>query len=140
MKIRMLFLTLLCFTGTGTLSLAQSTDETSGLSESELQQVRERLPCLKSGMAMKEVFELLGVDLPKKAYGVWASGPTDDYRMVYQLAPVANEHGYNLVIVHDQERKFKRAEIACWTQRNKCVEDNEKAKSNLKDCPNESKQ
>ncbi|MBD0373299.1 MAG: hypothetical protein ICV60_20850 [Pyrinomonadaceae bacterium] len=103
------------------------------MSDAELQQVRERLACLEPGMTMKEVFDVLGVDLGKKAYGVWGSGPTDDYRVVYQLAPATNEHGYNLIIVRDQERKFKRAEIACWRLPNKCAEDNEKAKN--KDCP-----
>jgi hypothetical protein len=140
MKFLMHILTVLCFMGMWTLSLAQSRDEASGLSDSELQQVRERLPCLKPGMGMTEVFVLLGVDLPKKAYGVWGSGPHDDYRRVYQLAPASNEHGYNLIIVHDQERKFKRASIACWTQPNKCAEDNEKAKNNPEECPNEAKQ
>lgn len=123
MKNLVLTLTLLSCIGIWTLSLAQSSDEATGLSNSELQKVRERLPCLKPGLAMKEVFDLLGVDLPKKAYGEWGSGPNDDYRRVYQLAPVSNEHGYNLIIVNDDELKFKRAEIACWTQPNKCAED-----------------
>jgi hypothetical protein len=143
MKILMLILALLCFTGMLTLPLAQGgmaqdTDEAYGLSDAELQQVRERLPCLVTGMTMKEVFDVIGIDLRKKAYAVWGSGPVDDYRVVYQLAPSSNEHGYNLVIVHDLERKFKRAEIACWTQPNKCAENNEKAKNNPKDCPKDS--
>ena len=139
MKTLILIITLLYFAVIPTLSLAQKTDEARGLNDTELQQVRDRLSCLKPGMTMKEVFDLLGVDVPKKAYGAWGSGPTWDYRMVYQLAPVSSEHGYNLVMVHDQERKFKRGQIACWTQPNKCAEDNEKAKSNPKECPNESK-
>ena len=119
--------------------MAYGSEQNAGLSDSELQQVRERLPCLKPGIPMKEVFATLGVDLPERAYGVWGSGPSDDYRMVYQLAPASNEHGYNLVIVNDQKRKFKRADIACWIQPNKCAEDNEKAKNNPKECSKESK-
>ena len=135
MKISTLMLALLCFSQMAALSVAHSADKEAGLSDSELQQVRERLPCLKPGMSMKDVFDLLGVDLPRKAYGVSGSGPTDDYRMVYQLAPVSNEHGYNLVIVNDQDRRFKRAEIACWSPANKCEEDNEKAKRDPQECP-----
>jgi len=86
-------------------------------------------------MAMKEVFEVLGVNLPKRAYAAWGSGPSDDYREVYQLAPASNEHGYNLVVVNYRDSKFKRAEIACWIRPNKCAEDHEKVKSNPKECP-----
>jgi hypothetical protein len=145
MKNLIAILALSCFSTVLTLShardnTAQGLAQNAGLSNSELQQVRERLPCLKPGMTMKEVFELLGIDLRERAYAVWGSGPTDDYRMVYQLAPASNEHGYNLIIVHDQERKFKRADIACWREQNKCAEDNERAKNGSQECPNESNQ
>ncbi len=135
----MVILALPCFTESGIISLAQgalarATDHGGGLSDAELQQVRERLPCLEPGMTMKEVFDVIGVDLQKKAYAEWGSGPTDDYRVVYQLAPTSNEHGYNLIVVGDRERKFKRAEIACWRESNKCAEDNEKAKNSPKAC------
>ena len=89
---------------------------------------------------MKEVFEILGVDVPKRAYAEWGSGTSDDYSEVYQLAPASNEHGYNLVVVNDRESKFKRADIVCWIPPNKCAEDNEKAKNNPKECPNKSKE
>jgi hypothetical protein len=133
-------LALLCFSGVFALSYAHDNkahgpEESPGLSDAELQQVRERLPCLKPGMTIKEVFDVLGVDLYKKAYAVWGSGPSVDYRVVYQLAPASNEHGYNLIIANDQEGKFKRAEIVCWREKNKCAEDNENSKNNPKECP-----
>lgn len=145
MKALMAILACLCLSGVLALPdaqshMAQGPEQNAGLSDSELQQVRERLPCLKPGMTRMEVFDLLGVDLMKRAYAVWGSGPGDDYRVVYQLAPAANEHGYNLIIANDRELKFKRAEIACWIPPNKCAEDNEKAKTNRKACPNESNQ
>jgi hypothetical protein len=138
-------LALLCFSGSPSFSyvqdeMAHGLKQNVGLSDSELQQVRERLPCLKPGMTGKEVYDLLGVDLSERAYAIWGSGPSDDYRMVYQLAPASSEHGYNLILVHDGKRKFKRADIACWIQPNKCAEDNEKAKSYRKECPKDSKQ
>jgi hypothetical protein len=105
------------------------------LTEAELQQIRDRLPCLKAGMTVKEAFDLLGVDITRRAVDLSGSGPTDDYRYVYQLAETSNKHGYNLVIVTDQDRKFKRAEIACWADHAKCLEDNQKAKERPKECP-----
>jgi hypothetical protein len=141
MKILTVILALSCFGGVLALrypqgKTAHGSEQNAGLSDAELQQVRERLPCLKPGMTMKEVYNLIGVDLPERAYASWGSGPGDDYRMVYQLAPASSEHGYNLVVVNDRELKFKRADIACWIQPNKCAEDNEKAKENPQECPN----
>ena len=141
MRILMAIPMLLCVSGVLALPLAQGNsarrvEQGAGLSDSELQQVRERLSCLKPGMTMEEVYALLGVNLPKRAYAVWGSGPIDDYRMVYQLAPASNAHGYNLIIVSDRESKSKRASIACWTPPNKCPEDNEMTKDNPKECPN----
>ena len=104
-----------------------------GLTEAELRQVRARLPCLKPGMQMKEVFDTLGVDLPGKAYAQWGSGPSDDYRWVYQLAPATNKNGYNLVVVNDRQSKFKRAGVACWEGSKKCEADTKEAEG--KGCP-----
>ncbi len=143
MKILRTMLALLCLSG-GVVALYAQTNvyqgskKPLGLNNAELKMVRERLPCLYPGMIMREVFHALGVDLSKRAFMEWGSGPSDDYRVVYQLAPASNEHGYNLVIVHDQERKFKRADIACWKRSNKCAEDNEKSKNNPSTCPRES--
>jgi hypothetical protein len=94
---------------------------------------------LKPGMKMKEVFDVLGVDVPKRAFISWGGGPADNYGTVYQLAPSSSEHGYNLLVVTDRESKFKSAGIACWLHANKCAEDNEKAKDNPKDCPDNTK-
>ena len=143
MKILTAVLALICFSGGSAFARAQSeaaqdSNGNVGLSDYELNQVRERLPCLKPGMVMKEVFDVLGIDLHARAYAEWGSGTADDYSVVYQLAPVSNEHGYNLIIVNGRELKFKRAEIVCLIESNECAEDNEKAKDNQKGCPNES--
>ncbi len=143
MKILIVTLAALCFSGVTALpytqdSMAQHSEENAGLTNSELKQVWERLPCLRPGMTLKEVFDTLGVDLRKRAYAQWGSGPTGDYRWVYQLAPVTNENGYNLVVVSDEQAKFKRAKIVCWSGSKKCGDDTKEAED--KGCPGEAKE
>jgi hypothetical protein len=117
------------------LSYSQHKKEREPFSDAELQQIRDRLPCLRPGITVKEAFDLLGVDIIGRFYALRGSGPWDDYRDVYQLTDASNEHGYNLIMVSDGGGKFKRAEIACWADHPKCQEDNLKAKENPKECP-----
>lgn len=111
------------------------TDKTRGLNDSELDQVRDRLPYLIPGTTMNEVFEVIGINLLERADDISGSGPTQDYRIKYQLAIYPNERGYNLIIVVDEDRKFKRAEIVCWKESIVCIEANEKANSTSKEKP-----
>ena len=118
-----------------TLTLSQDKKARGALSDAELQQIRDRLPCLMPGITLAEAFDLLGIDLKERYYALSGSGPTDDYRLLYQLTEASNENGYNLVVVHDREGRFKRAEIACWENHPQCEKENEKAKLNPKACP-----
>ena len=81
---------------------AQHNKAPEPLSDAELQQIRDRLPCLYPGITVKEAFDLLGVNVPARNVDLRGSGPWNDYRLVYQLAEASNEHGYNLLVVTDE--------------------------------------
>ncbi len=122
------------YLGLGPLS-SRHQNRPEPLSNAELQQIRERLPCLKPGITVKQALELLGSNIEARNVGLNGSGPTDDYRYVYQMAEASNENGYNLIIVTDELRRFKRAEIACWIDHPQCLDANQRAKENPKKCP-----
>jgi hypothetical protein len=89
---------------------SQHKKEPEPLSDAELQQIRDRLPCLKPGITVTEAFALLGVNIRGRSVGLNSSGPVGDMRDVYQLTDASNENGHNLIIVTDGVGKFKRGE------------------------------
>ena len=107
MKIVISILALVCLVGVISLSRAQEAEFQlpTALTLEEVRHVEQSLPCLKAGMSSEEVYEILGPRvLAEERSG---SGPHDDYRVVHYL-----RKGYNLILVWDEERKFKRAEMA----------------------------
>lgn len=107
MKIVISMWVLICLVGGISSSGAQEieTQLPTALTLEEVRRVEQSLPCLKTGMSGEEVYEILGPRvLAEERSG---SGPSDDYRVVHYL-----RHGYNLILVWDEERKFKRAEMA----------------------------
>jgi hypothetical protein len=118
-----------------TLCYSQDKKENGFLSNAELQQVRDRLPCLKPGITMKEAWNLLGIDIRERFVVVWGDGSRGNYRLKFQLAQDSNEHAYTLSMVMDQERKLKSVGIVCWPDHPKCKEDSQRAEENPKACP-----
>lgn len=100
MKVMISMLAFICLAGVVSPVRAQRE-----LTLKEVRQVERALPRLKVGMSLAEVYKILGKRVSELERS--GSGPHDDYRVVHYL-----RKGYNLIIVWDAERKFKRAEMA----------------------------
>ncbi len=121
MKIGLLIVVLLLRSGSTVFQAqTQNTQNESSkklLSETEIHQIEERLPWLWEGMTSAEIYEVLGVHLSKRAYGVWGSGHSNAYATVYQMK--GEETGFNVVLVRDEKQQLVRAYIPEGSKRKK---------------------
>src|SRR5438105_11647422 len=94
---------------------AQKRDLSNPFTLEQIHRVGERIPHLRQGMTIKEVFKTLGIN-HKHFLPPTISGPAYDHRVVYQL-----RIGYNLELVFDDSERssggFKRAFLITITDR-----------------------